>query len=113
MAIITISRGTMSGGKKLAQMLADRLGYKCISREVIIKAATDYDIEENKLFEAIRNSPSISITGPMSLSTTAPIVDGWAAAITIATRREKPTTPNIGEIPRKKARPRSGSMRTG
>ena len=59
MAIITISRGTMSGGKKLAQMLADKLGYKCISREVIIKAAIDYDIEEDKLFEAIRNSPSI------------------------------------------------------
>jgi cytidylate kinase len=59
MAIITISRGTMSGGKKLAYMLADKLGYKCLSREIIIKAADDYGIEEFKLFEAIRNSPSI------------------------------------------------------
>jgi cytidylate kinase len=59
MAIITISRGTMSGGKKLALMLAEKLGYECLSREIIIKAAEDYGIEENKLFEAIRNSPSI------------------------------------------------------
>lgn len=59
MAIITISRGTMSGGKKLAQMLADKLSYQCLSREIIIKAADDYGVEEYKLFEAIRSSPSI------------------------------------------------------
>jgi cytidylate kinase len=59
MAIITISRGTMSGGQKLAQMLCEKLGYKCISREVIIKAADEYGVEEYKLFEAIRTSLSI------------------------------------------------------
>ena len=59
MAIITISRGTMSGGQKLAQMLCEKLGYKCISREVIIKASDEYGVEENKLFEAMRKSPSI------------------------------------------------------
>lgn len=59
MAIITISRGTMSGGKKLAEMLADNLGYRCISREIIIKTADEYGVPESKLFEAIKRSPSI------------------------------------------------------
>jgi len=59
MAIITISRGTMSGGEKLAHMLCKKLNYKCISREIIIKAADDYGVEEYKLFEAINKSPSI------------------------------------------------------
>lgn len=59
MAIITISRGTMSGGQMLADMLAKKLGYRCLSREIIIKAADDYGVEEYKLFEAIRKSPTI------------------------------------------------------
>jgi cytidylate kinase len=59
MAIITISRGSMSGGKKLAEMLADKLGYKCISREIIIRSADSYGVPESKLFEAIQKSPSI------------------------------------------------------
>jgi cytidylate kinase len=49
----------MSGGRKLAEMLAENLGYRCISREVIIKTADAYGIAEGKLFEAIQKSPSI------------------------------------------------------
>jgi cytidylate kinase len=59
MAIITISRGTMSGGKQLAEMLADRLKYRCASREIIVEAANKYGVPENKLLDAIRKSPSI------------------------------------------------------
>jgi cytidylate kinase len=59
MAIITISRGSMSGGKRLAEMLAARLGYKCVSREIILETAYDYGVPEEKLFEAIHNNPSI------------------------------------------------------
>jgi cytidylate kinase len=59
MAIITISRGTMSGGRKLAEMLAEKLNYRCVSREVIIEAANEYGVPESKLIEAIRKSPSI------------------------------------------------------
>lgn len=59
MSIITISRGTMSGGKKLAEALADKLHYRCVSREIIIKAASEYGIPEEKLLEAIGKSPSI------------------------------------------------------
>jgi len=49
----------MSGGKLLAEMLAEKLGYRCVSREIIIKAADDYGVPENKLFEAVKKSPSI------------------------------------------------------
>jgi cytidylate kinase len=59
MAIITISRGTMSGGKKLAEMLCHRLGYRCISREIIIKASEKYGVPEYKLFTAIQKGPGL------------------------------------------------------
>ena len=49
----------MSGGKKLAEALADKLRYRCVSREIIVKAASEYGIPEEKLFEAIGKSPSI------------------------------------------------------
>ena len=42
MSIITISRGTFSGGRDLAECLAQKLGYPCISREVIVEAAERY-----------------------------------------------------------------------
>jgi cytidylate kinase len=49
----------MSGGKTLADMLANRLGYRCVSREIVIKAADDYGAPEEKLFEAVQKSLSI------------------------------------------------------
>jgi FixJ family two-component response regulator len=42
MPIITISRGTFSGGKELAECLARSLGYACISREVLKGGAIDF-----------------------------------------------------------------------
>ena len=59
MAIITISRGTFSGGEKLAECLSKRLGYRSISREVIIRAASAYDVSEEKLIKAVERKPSI------------------------------------------------------
>lgn len=59
MAIITISRGTMSGGMKLAQMLCERLNYRCISREVIVRAAKEFSVPEKKLFEAVQKGPTL------------------------------------------------------
>ncbi len=59
MSIITISRGTLSGGRMLAEMLSERLGYQCVSREVIIEAADKYGVPEHKLFEAIQKGPTI------------------------------------------------------
>lgn len=39
MAIITISRGTMSGGEALANRIAETLNYPCLAREVLVEAA--------------------------------------------------------------------------
>ncbi len=39
MAIITISRGTMSGGRRLAECLAETLGAPCLGREALAEAA--------------------------------------------------------------------------
>lgn len=39
MAIITISRGTMSGGRRLAECLAQALGAPCLGREALAEAA--------------------------------------------------------------------------
>ena len=58
MSIITISRGSLSGGRALAERLADRLGYRCISSEGLIEAATKYGVPEPKLSEVFDKTPS-------------------------------------------------------
>jgi cytidylate kinase len=57
MAIITISRGTFSGGQTLAECLAEKLGYRCISREVIVRAAGQYGAPLEKLSDALAEPP--------------------------------------------------------
>jgi len=59
MAIITISRGSYSRGKEIAEKVAERLGYECINREAIIEASEQFHIPEIKLVRAIHNAPSI------------------------------------------------------
>lgn len=41
MAIITISRGTLSGGRAVAECLSERLGYRCLAKEILQDAARD------------------------------------------------------------------------
>jgi cytidylate kinase len=58
MAIIMISRGTLSGGKALAEHVADRLGYPCLSREETVREAVEkYGISERELTEAMNEPP--------------------------------------------------------
>lgn len=59
MAIITISRGTFSGGKELAECVARKLGYPCLAREVLVDAARRYDVPLEKLQHAIEDKPGI------------------------------------------------------
>lgn len=59
MPIITISRGTFSGGKDLAECLASKLGYPCISREVIAEAAEQYGVSQAELGAALGRAPSL------------------------------------------------------
>ena len=59
MSIITISRGSYSRGKEVAEKLAQKLGYECISREILLEASEEYNVPEIKLIRAIQDSPSI------------------------------------------------------
>lgn len=58
MSIITVSRGSYSRGKEVAERLARDLGYDCISREVILEASEQFDIPEIQLVHAIQDAPS-------------------------------------------------------
>jgi cytidylate kinase len=59
MAIITISRGTFSGGRNFAECLAEKLGYRCISRIATHEAAKRYGVTDEELTEAIHETPGI------------------------------------------------------
>jgi cytidylate kinase len=59
MSIITISRGSYSRGKEVAEKVAQVLGYECISRDVLIEASEQFNIPEIKLVRAIHDAPSL------------------------------------------------------
>ncbi|HDZ23394.1 MAG TPA: cytidylate kinase-like family protein [Desulfobacteraceae bacterium] len=59
MAIITISRGSYSKGKEVAEKVAERLGYECVSRDVLLDASDRFNIPEVKLVRAIHDAPSV------------------------------------------------------
>lgn len=57
MPIITISRGSASGGILLAQGLAKKTGYRLVSREDIIQSASKYGVSAETLEEALLKPP--------------------------------------------------------
>ncbi len=59
MAIVTISRGSYSRGKEVAEKVAQELGFECISRDVLIEASQEFNVPEIQLIRAIRDAPSI------------------------------------------------------
>jgi cytidylate kinase len=59
MAVITISRGSYSRGKEIAENVAAKLGYQCISRDLLLEVSKDYNIPEIKLVHAIHDAPGI------------------------------------------------------
>ncbi len=59
MAIITISRGSYSKGKEIAEKVAERLGYECIARAVLLEASDEFNIPEIKLIRALHDAPSV------------------------------------------------------
>lgn len=59
MAIITISRGSYSRGKEVAEALAKRLGYECVSRDILLEACEEFSIPEIRLVKALHDAPSI------------------------------------------------------
>ncbi len=59
MTIITISRGSYSRGREVAEKLAQELGYTCISRDILLEASEEFNIPEIKLIRALHDSPTV------------------------------------------------------
>jgi cytidylate kinase len=59
MAVITISRGSFSGARMLAECAAARLGYRCIDRDVIVEKATAYGVSPDGLRDALDRPPTL------------------------------------------------------
>jgi cytidylate kinase len=64
MSIVTISRGLFSSGQALAERSASMLGYRCMSRELLIEAAKRYEIPEAKLTELLETPPEVTPISP-------------------------------------------------
>ena len=59
MSIVTISRGSYSHGKEVAEQLARELGYDCVSREILLEASEVFSVPETTLVRAVHDAPSI------------------------------------------------------
>ena len=59
MSVITISRGSYSRGKEIAEKVAAKLGYECISRDLLLEVSKELNIPELKLVRAIHDAPGI------------------------------------------------------
>jgi cytidylate kinase len=57
MSVITISRGSFSGGKALAECLACDLGYRCVDREAIVERAAASGVSQEELLDALLKPP--------------------------------------------------------
>lgn len=64
MAIISISRGTFSGGMAVAEALSSHLNYPCVSKEIILDAAEEFGIPEDKLIAAMEKPPKSWLKSP-------------------------------------------------
>jgi cytidylate kinase len=58
MAIVTIYQGASGSGEELAEAVAQSLGCRCISREVLVEASLRYGIPEAKLNEIVEKGAS-------------------------------------------------------
>lgn len=64
MSIITIARGLFSSGQALAEQVAGTLGYRCMSRELLLEATKRYEIPEARLAELLEPSPEVAPLRP-------------------------------------------------
>ena len=59
MPIITVSRGSMSGGKALAECLSNTLGSPCVGREILVDAAAKLGVPEQVLAKKMEKGPGL------------------------------------------------------
>ena len=58
MAIIVISREDVTLGKEVAEKAAEKLGYRCISRETLLEGSAEFNIPEVRLNRSIEQIPT-------------------------------------------------------
>ncbi|CCO24049.1 AAA family ATPase [Maridesulfovibrio hydrothermalis] len=59
MPIITISRGSYSKGKAIAEKVASKLKCECLSRDIVLSSSEEFNIPEIKLVRALHDAPSV------------------------------------------------------
>ena len=59
MSIVVLSKGSYTMGTEVAERVAERLGYRCLAREVLLEASTEFNVPEAKLVHAVRDSLSM------------------------------------------------------
>jgi cytidylate kinase len=59
MPLITISRGSMSGGKDLAECISASLGCPCVGREILIDAASKLGVPQQVLARKMEKGPGL------------------------------------------------------
>lgn len=59
MPIVTISRGAYCPSEEVAQKVAEKLGFECVSYEVLHEASEEFNVPELKLLRAFRDAPSV------------------------------------------------------
>lgn len=57
MSVITISRGSFSGGMTLAECLGVKLGYRCLDRETVAERAAASGVAQEELLDALLKPP--------------------------------------------------------
>ena len=59
MYVITISTDRYTNGKEIAEKVAQKMDYDCVSREIILSAAKAFRVPEMKLMRTIKDTPTI------------------------------------------------------
>ncbi len=59
MSIITISRGSYSMGKAVAEKVAAKLGYEVLSRDLLLKASDKFHVSQQTLLQALHDAPGL------------------------------------------------------
>jgi cytidylate kinase len=59
MSVITIARGTLSGGQATAERVAARLGYPCLGREELIERASRFGVPGPRLAQILETTPNL------------------------------------------------------
>lgn len=59
MSIVTISRGSYSRGKEVAERLAEKMNFECVSRDIILETCKEFNLPEIKLVRALHDAPSV------------------------------------------------------